>query len=74
MKTIINKLVLSALFLFTMLMNGQMPQPTDPDEGGGTTGPGSSPSAPIDMYILGLSVIAIIFIVFYTRKYKAQKI
>ncbi len=71
---IINKLV-SALFLFAVLLvraadPDDMPIPGD--GGSGTVGPGK-PASPIDMYIYALSVVAIIFIVYYTKKYKSVK-
>lgn len=73
MKTI-NKLVL-ALFLFAALVV----RAADPDDmpvpggdGTGTVGPGK-PASPIDMYIYVLSIVAILFIVYYTKKYKSVK-
>ncbi|MDR2237178.1 MAG: signal peptidase [Chryseobacterium sp.] len=75
----INKLV-SALFLFAAVLLVKaapedeippIPGGTD-DSGTGTTGPGGL-SSPIDMYIFALSVVAVIFIVYYTKKYKSVK-
>ncbi|MEY8758830.1 signal peptidase [Chryseobacterium tongliaoense] len=69
MKTL-NKLVY-ALFLFAVfLVNAQPPRPGDGDGGGGST-PGA---APIDMYIYALVIAAVMFIVFFTKKYNSQKI
>lgn len=66
MKTL-NKLVY-VLFLFAVfLVNAQ---PPNPGGGGGTT-PGA---APIDTYIYVLAIAAVLFIVFFTKKYKSQKI
>ncbi|WP_228421910.1 hypothetical protein [Chryseobacterium soldanellicola] len=47
-------------------------QPPDPG-GGGVVGPGA-PSSPIDMYVYALGVVAVMFIVFFTKRYKDQKI
>lgn len=71
MKTI-SKL-LSALFLFvTLLVSAGPPMPPDGGNGGNGTGGGDA-AAPIDMYIYALSIIAIVFIVFFTKKYNSQK-
>lgn len=79
MKTI-NKLV-SALLLFVVSFayaeenNGIPPAPA-PDavakagSGGGGSG---APTSPIDMYVYLLVVVAIVFITFYTKKYKTIK-
>lgn len=72
MKNNISKL-LSTLFLFTVLLVKAIPStPVPPDEGTGGVGTGE-PAAPIDMYVYVLSIIAVMFIVFYTKKYKSQK-
>lgn len=71
MKTL-NKLVYLSFILATFLVNAQPPRPGDGDGGGGT-GPGEV-AAPIDMYVYLLSVVAVILIVFFTKKYKSQKI
>ncbi|MEN4761586.1 MULTISPECIES: signal peptidase [unclassified Chryseobacterium] len=75
MKTI-NKL-LSALFLFVITLSYASDMPAMPAPGGdggdGTVGPGN-PSSPIDMYIIGLGVVAIMLTVFFAKKYKTQKI
>lgn len=68
MKTI-NKLV-TLLFVFaTLVINAQPPNP-----GGGTgpVGPGA-PASPIDMYVYVLGIVAIGFIVYFTKKYKSVK-
>lgn len=81
MKTLINKLV-SALFLATALwMNAQgggtptMPNPgtSNPNNGVGGVTPGAQ-AAPIDMYVLALGIVAVMLIVFFTRRYKSHKI
>ncbi|MCS3530823.1 signal peptidase [Chryseobacterium sp. JUb7] len=69
MKTI-NKLVYAFFFLSVLLINAQ---PPDPGGGGGGVGPGV-PSAPIDMYVYVLGIVAVMFIAFFTKKYKNQKI
>lgn len=72
MKTI-NKLVTSAFFLFVVsLINAQTV--TNPGGGAGGTGPGAPPASPIDMYVYALSVVAILFIVFFATKIKKQEI
>ena len=66
----INRLV-TLLFVFaTLIMNAQ---PPDPGGGGGGVGPGA-PASPIDMYVYVLGVVAVMFIVFFTKRYKDQKI
>lgn len=71
MKTI-NKLVTSAFFLSAVsLINAQVV--TNPGGGGGVVGPGA-PASPVDMYIYALSGVAILFIVFFAKKIKRQKI
>ncbi|WP_137905290.1 signal peptidase [Chryseobacterium sp. 2VB] len=69
----INKLVL-AFFLFAVsLANAAPPQPAIPI-GGGTGGNGTgSPASPIDMYVYVLGIVAIGFIVYFTKKYKSVK-
>lgn len=73
MKTI-NKL-LFAFFLFaTLLVRADIDDMPVPGGGGtGGHGTGGAPSVPIDMYVYLLSVVAIAFIVFYTKKYKKLK-
>lgn len=72
MKNNISKL-LSTLFLFIVLLVQAIPSTPVPP-GGGTGGSGTGEqAAPIDMYVYVLSIIAIMFIVFYTKKYKSQK-
>ncbi|AZA82021.1 signal peptidase [Chryseobacterium lactis] len=72
MKTI-NKLV-SAFFLLAVLF--VQAAPPVPGGGGGTGGHGTGggdPAAPIDMYVYVLSIVAIAFIVLFTKKYKNVK-
>jgi hypothetical protein len=66
----INKLVL-AFFLFAVsLANAAPPIPGGGGNGGNGTG---SPASPIDMYIYVLGIVAIGFIVYFTKKYKSIK-
>ncbi|MBK1894147.1 signal peptidase [Chryseobacterium paridis] len=71
----LNKLLYSLfLFVFCVLnAQGTGPGGQPPEPGGPPTGPGGD-SVPIDMYIYLLSIVAVAFIVFYTKKYKSQKI
>lgn len=74
MKTI-NKLV-SALLLFVVsfVYAGEAPPSPDVAARGGIGGGGpGAPSSPIDMYVYVLAAVAILFITFYTKKYKSVK-
>ncbi|RQO33173.1 signal peptidase [Chryseobacterium sp. KBW03] len=69
MKTI-NKLVL-AFFLFVIsLANAAPPPPSGGGNGGNGTG---SLASPIDMYVYVLGIVAIGFVVYFTKKYKSVK-
>jgi len=71
MKNINNKL-LSTFFLFAIILASA--QPPNPG-GGGTGGSGTgAPASPIDMYILALGIIAVMLIVFFTKKYANKHI
>ncbi|KPH11210.1 hypothetical protein [Chryseobacterium sp. ERMR1:04] len=71
MKTI-NKLV-GAFFLFVVFMgHAQKTINIDDPTVQAVVGPGAP--SPIDMYVYVLGAIAILFIAFYTKKYKTQKI
>lgn len=75
MKTL-NKLLLLLIVVFSTnaaLAQDPTDPPPNPGGGGGGTTPGSQ-SIPVDMYVYVLAIIAIMLIVFYTKKYKAQKI
>lgn len=78
MKNNTNRLILSAFFIFVSLLVSAQPggSGNGPGSGGGSTGPGAQepPSSPIDMYVYALSIVAVLFIVFFTNKYKSQKI
>ncbi|WP_027380198.1 hypothetical protein [Chryseobacterium daeguense] len=67
----INKLV-SLLFLFAAMW---VSADTPPNPiGGGSGGNGTGAASPIDMYVYALGVIAVMFIVFFTKKYSSKKI
>jgi hypothetical protein len=69
MKTI-NKLVYSFFLLAVLFVNAQPPQPP----GGGTGGSGTgSMASPVDMYVYALGIVAVMFIVFFTKKYASKK-
>ncbi|MGG7471430.1 signal peptidase [Chryseobacterium arthrosphaerae] len=73
MKTI-NKLV-SALLLFVISFayaEEIPPAPASAARGTGGGGPGA-PASPIDMYVYVLGIVAIAFIIYYTKKYKSVK-
>ena len=75
MKTL-NKLI-STFFLFAILLvSGQSrpPLPSPGDETNkGIVGPGAPPASPVDMYVYALGIVAIMFIVFFTKKYTSKK-
>ncbi|NIF07552.1 signal peptidase [Chryseobacterium sp. Tr-659] len=69
MKTI-NKLT-SALFFFAVfLANAAPPIPGGGGNGGNGTG---AQASPIDLYVYVLAIVAIGFIVYFTKKYKNVK-
>lgn len=72
MKTI-NKLV-GAFFLFIAFMGNAQKTITLDEPTTQAVGPGGVPTSPIDMYVYILGAIAILFIAFYTKKYKSQKV
>ncbi|WP_426478085.1 signal peptidase [Chryseobacterium sp. CBSDS_008] len=76
MKTI-NKLYLT-FFLFTAALLsagvGPVGPGAPPNPGGvGPVGPGV-PASPIDMYVHALAAIAILLVLFFSRKYVVKKI
>ncbi|REC46264.1 signal peptidase [Chryseobacterium pennipullorum] len=73
MKTL-NKLVFVFFLFATLLAKADIDDMPVPGGGGtGGHGTGGSPSSPIDMYVYLLSVVAVAFIIFYTKKYKKIK-
>ncbi|MFY7814527.1 MAG: signal peptidase [Chryseobacterium taeanense] len=71
MKTV-NKLVLASFLFFVVLMNAQPPSPAGgiANKGNGT----GAPSSPIDMYMYVLAIVAIMLIIFFSKKYSPKKI
>ncbi len=67
----INKLLYSLFLLTTLWVSAQAP----PNPGsGGTGGSGTgAPATPVDMYVYALGIIAVMFIVFFTKKYTGRK-
>ena len=61
------------LFGYTLVSAGPS-QPTNP--GGGSTGGSGTgaPAAPVDMYVYILGIIAIMLIIFFSKKYTPKKI
>ena len=73
MKTI-NKLVLVFfLFVVSLAYADTMPQPSVPGGGGGGGNGTGELASPIDMYVYVLGIVAIGFIVYFTKKYKSVK-
>lgn len=61
---LINKTLLFAFLIIGAFLRAQGPPP--PTDGRGV-GPGA-PASPIDMYVYVLGVVAILFIVYYSKK------
>ena len=84
---IINKLLSISFLLFsaiwiyaeetTVVMKGTGPVGPggNPNGGGGGTGPvgPGAPASPIDMYIYALGIVAILFIIYFTKSTGHQK-
>ncbi|ANF50084.1 hypothetical protein A0O34_05975 [Chryseobacterium glaciei] len=70
MKTI-NKLVGTFFLLIAFMGHAQKTIVVDDPT---VQGVGPGVSSPIDMYVYALGAIAIMFIAFYTKRYKGQKI
>lgn len=70
MKTI-NKLVGTFFLFIAFFANAQKTIIVDDPT---TQGTGPGVASPIDMYVYALGAIAIMFIVFFTKKYKSQNI
>jgi len=73
MKKTINKLVLAFFLIVVSLVNAAPPQPQAAPTGSGNGGNGTGAPAPIDMYVYVLGIVAIAFIVYFTKKYKSVK-
>ena len=64
---LINKTLLFALLIIGTFLRAEGPPMPPPGGGGGGTGPGA-PASPIDMYGYVLGLVAILFIVYYSRR------
>ena len=77
-KFILRPLIFIYIFTSSLLFAEDVPMPPTatnrPGGPGGDTGTQGSQSIPVDMYVYVLAIVAIMLIVFYTKKYKAQKI
>lgn len=76
-KIILRPLIFIYIFTSTFLYAGDIPDPPlagDTVTSGDTGTPGAPASIPVDMYVYVLAIVAIMLIVFYTKKYKSQKI
>ena len=71
MKTI-NKLVLALFFFGTLLVKADEIPPAPGGGGTGGVGPGGVAS-PIDMYVYLLSIVAVVFIIYFAKNLKSQK-
>ncbi|MGV4414526.1 signal peptidase [Chryseobacterium sp. T1] len=78
MKTFLKIFTVFFFAVSNLLLAGDPPVPNGPinngtGTGGGTTGTGSAPDNPIDMYLVWLGIIAIISI-FYLAKKNSKRI
>ncbi|WBV59775.1 signal peptidase [Chryseobacterium camelliae] len=73
MKKIYFKLVFTFCLLMCTFFYAQTPTNPNPPGGVGGGTPGAQAS-PIDMYVYVLGIVAMLLIVFFTKKYKSQKI
>ena len=64
---LINRTLLFAFLIIGAFLRAQGPPPPTDGRGGGGVGPGA-PASPIDMYVYVLGVVAILFIVYYSKK------
>lgn len=66
----VKRLFVGFIFIFSSVFNslfaGYVPSP--PGGGGGTVGPGAPPTTPIDMYQILLFAIAVMLLIYVTRK------
>jgi len=72
---IINKLVSAFFLIFGFLLVSAQKMPPAPNSGEasrGTVGPGAQAS-PIDMYVYALAIIAVMFIIFFNKKYTSRR-
>ncbi len=68
MKTI-NKLAFIFFLLPVFLVSGQ---PPSPGSGNGSNGTGA-PDSPVDMYVYLLAIVALMLILFFSKKYMLKK-
>ena len=69
----INKLLYSFFLLIATISVSAQTTPPNPGSGGtGGSGTGA-PATPVDMYVYALGIIAVMFIVFFTKKYTSKK-
>lgn len=76
MKTFLKIFTVLFFAVSNLVLAGDPPVPNGPINnggGGGTTGTGSAPDNPIDMYLVWLGIIAIISI-FYLAKQNSKRI
>lgn len=67
---LINKTLLFAFLIIGAFLRAQGPPPPADDRG---VGPGA-PASPVDMYVYVLGVVAILFIVYYSKKSRKKLI
>jgi len=70
MKTI-HKLCLPFFLVLSFVVSAQPPNPSG---GNGAGGDGTGEQVPVDMYVYLLAVIAIMLILFFSKKYIPRKI
>ncbi|SMP36056.1 signal peptidase [Chryseobacterium profundimaris] len=70
MKTI-HKLYIAFFLSFSFVVSAQ---PPNPPGGNGAGGDGTGEQVPVDMYVYLLAVIAIMLILFFSKKYIPRKI
>ncbi|WP_312075397.1 signal peptidase [Chryseobacterium sp.] len=77
-KNILRFLILTYLFVSGLMFAEEVPVPPSamarPGGTGGDTGTPGAQSIPVDMYVYALAIVAIMLIVFFTKKYKSKKI
>lgn len=71
MNNILKKITQGLLFLYVTLSHAQT-DPPPPGGGTGSVGTGQRASS-VDMYVYVLAIVAILFIVHFAKKYRAQK-
>jgi len=64
---LLHKILFFTFLLFGIILKAQEAPPLPPPGEGRGVGPGS-PASPIDMYVYILALVAIVFIVYFSRK------